>query len=56
MVDETFATIRATKPPRDFVALWRVDVLNWASSIANPTDLQLAAATAALSISPKESK
>ncbi len=54
MAGETFATIKATQPPRDFVALWRTDVLNWASRIANPNDLQLAAASAALSIFPKE--
>jgi hypothetical protein len=54
MAGETFATIKATQPPRDFVALWRTDVLAWGARIANPSDLQLAAATAALSIFPKE--
>jgi hypothetical protein len=56
MGGETFATIKATPPPKGFTALWRVDVLNWASRITNPNDLQLAAATAALSIFPKESE
>jgi hypothetical protein len=56
MAGETFAAIKATKPPRDFVALWRVDVLAWGARIANPNDFQLAAAAAALSIFPKESE
>ncbi len=50
LLNEPFTTIRATRPPRPFIELWKADVDRWYQALSLPTPSDVAARDAALTL------